>query len=99
MARQSAASAKSASSAVAKAPAKKKATTNKPQAQPAGPLVRPEGRTKFTLYNLLGQPRAYYVVDAQELKRPPVDPKAKQVAHSILVVDRSGSMSGSMKDL
>jgi Mg-chelatase subunit ChlD len=96
MARQSATSAKPATSAVAK---KKAAPTNKPQAQPAGPLARPEGRTKFTLYNLLGQPRAYYVVDAEELKRPPVDPKAKQLAHSIIVVDRSGSMYGSINDL
>ncbi len=106
MARQRAASANPASpatgktSAVAKAPASKRAAaTNKPQAQPAGPLVRPASRTKFTLYNLLGQPRAYYVVQAQDLPRPPADPKAKQLAHSIIVVDRSGSMYGSMKDL
>ena len=80
---------------------KPKKTTALPKTQlaPSGALVRPEGRTKFTLYNLLGEPKAYYVVDRNELERPPVDPKAKSLAHSIIVVDRSGSMSGAMSDL
>lgn len=84
--------------AVAKAPAKKKATPAT-KAAPAGALASPDGRSKFTLFNLLGQPRAYYVVEKEPLERPKVDPKAKTVAHSILVVDRSGSMSGAMKEL
>jgi hypothetical protein len=45
---------------------------------------------------LLGQPRAYYLVDPIDLPRPPADTKAKSVAHSIIVVDRSGSMYGAM---
>lgn len=78
---------------------KKTAAIPKTQLAPTGALVRPEGRTKFTLYNLLGEPKAFYVVDRNELERPPVDPKAKSLAHSIIVVDRSGSMSGAMSDL
>ncbi len=78
---------------------KKTAAIPKTQLAPTGALVRPEGRTKFTLYNLLGEPKAFYVVDRNELERPPVDPKAKSLAHSIIVVDRSGSMSSAMSDL
>ncbi len=86
------------STAVAKAPAKK-AAAPATKAAPAGALASPDGRTKFTLFNLLGQPRAYYVVEKEPLARPKADPKAKTVAHSILVVDRSGSMYGAMKEL
>ena len=65
----------------------------------AGSLPAPDGRTKFTLFNLLGEPRAYYVSDRVPLARPKVDPKAKTIAHSIIVVDRSGSMYGQMRDV
>lgn len=69
-----------------------------PALAPAGPLARSTTRTKFTLFNLLGQPRAYYLVEPAEVPRPPVDPKKKTVAHSIIVVDRSGSMYSAMAD-
>ncbi|MDB5309223.1 MAG: von Willebrand factor type domain protein [Gemmataceae bacterium] len=77
---------------------KKKAAGNVPELAPAAPLARPTTRTKFTLFNLLGQPRAYYLVEPMDLPRPPADPKAKAVAHSIIVVDRSGSMYSAMAD-
>lgn len=102
MARQrtSSTSATPAKTAVAKpATPRKRIATPQTQAAPAGPLARPEARSKFTLFNLLGEPRAYYVVEAKDLERPPVDPKSKTVAHSIIVVDRSGSMTWSMPEL
>ena len=77
---------------------RKKAETGVPGLAPVGPLARPTTRTKFTLFNLLGQPRAYYLVEPIDLPRPPVDTKAKSVAHSIIVVDRSGSMYSAMSD-
>lgn len=83
--------------AVAKAPTTrgKKATLS---ADPGGTplLVRPTGPTKFTLFNLLGEPRAYYLVEPKELDRGAPDPARKTVAHSVIVVDRSGSMYGAM---
>jgi Mg-chelatase subunit ChlD len=85
--------------AVAKAPAARgKKATITPEAGPAPLLVRPTGPTKFTLFNLLGEPRAYYLVEPKPLDRPPPDPKRKTVAHSVIVVDRSGSMYGAMAD-
>jgi Mg-chelatase subunit ChlD len=85
---------------VAKAggPARKKAGAGAPATAPAGPPARPTTRTKFTLFNLLGRPRAYYLVEPAEVPRPPADPKQKTVAHSIIVVDRSGSMVTAMAD-
>jgi Mg-chelatase subunit ChlD len=81
--------------AAPKAPAKpraKKAAPGAPDAAPAGAaLARPSPRSKFTLFNLLGKPRAYYLVEPADLPREPASTK-KAVAHSIMVVDRSGSM-------
>jgi hypothetical protein len=85
--------------AVAKAPATRIPAAPKVKLLAAGSLPAPEGRTKFTLFNLLGEPRAYYVVDRVPLARPKVDPKAKTIAHSIIVVDRSGSMYGQMREV
>lgn len=95
--------------AAAKAPAKSKAVAKAPPARgkkasvsadigttPA--LVRPTEATKFTLFNLLGEPRAYYLVEPKPLDRPAPDPKKKTVAHSVIVVDRSGSMYSAMAD-
>lgn len=98
-----------AKSVSARSPAKKATTrsvarppTSRPRKQarvsPAGPLARPTARTKFTLYTLLGKPRAYYLVEPVDLPRPPADRKKKAVAHSILVVDRSGSMAAAMPE-
>jgi Mg-chelatase subunit ChlD len=85
----------------AKAPAKPKsrttATPGTPQLAPATPLARSSTRSRFTLFNLLGKPRAYYLVEPTELSREPAKSK-KAVAHSIIVVDRSGSMYGAIAD-
>src|SRR4051794_30845911 len=85
---------------VAKAPTSRprKKAAGTPALAPSGPLARPTTKTKFTLFNLLGQPRAYYLAEPVALPRPPADPKRKAVAHSIIVVDRSGSMSSAMAD-
>ncbi|HVL15570.1 MAG TPA: vWA domain-containing protein, partial [Gemmata sp.] len=78
-----------------KTPAKPKTRTTKtpgtPQPSPAAPLARPSTRSKFTLYNLLGKPRGYYLVEPVEVPREP-SKKKQAVAHSVIVVDRSGSM-------
>src|SRR4051812_36486380 len=85
-------------STTAKAPAKprtpkKSATPGTPDLAPAAALARPAERSKFTLYNLLGKPRAYYLVETAELPREASKTAKKGVAHSIIVVDRSGSMT------
>ncbi len=49
-------------------------------------------RTKFTLYNLAGKEKAYYLVDKVNIEQKPVDNPQKAVAHSIIIIDRSGSM-------
>ena len=85
--------------AVSQAPATRKPVAPKVKLVAAGALTVPEGKSKFTLFNLLGQPRAFYIAERVELERPKVDPKAKTVAHSIIVVDRSGSMYGQMKEV
>jgi Mg-chelatase subunit ChlD len=80
--------------AAAKPAAKKpaaKVTPGTPALAQSAALARTTGRSKFTLFNLLGQPRAYYLVEPQELPRD-TKSKAKSVAHSVIVVDRSGSM-------
>src|SRR5262245_5133156 len=81
----------------AKPKTRKTAVTGTPALAPAGMLPRSATRTKFTLYNLLGKPRAYYLVEPDELSRPPADKKSKAVAHSIIIVDRSGSMYGEIE--
>lgn len=49
-------------------------------------------RTKFTLYNFAGNEKGYYLVDRIPLERKPGDIPEKSVAHSIIIIDRSGSM-------
>src|SRR5262245_30148204 len=71
---------------------KAKVTPGTPALAPATALPRSTTRSKFTLYNLLGQPRAYYLVEPEELPRDAKKGTGKSVAHSIIVVDRSGSM-------
>jgi hypothetical protein len=71
---------------------KTKITPGTPALAQAAPLARTTERSKFTLYNLLGQPRAYYLVEPKELPREAAKSNAKSVAHSVIVVDRSGSM-------
>ncbi|HEY1192257.1 MAG TPA: vWA domain-containing protein [Gemmata sp.] len=72
--------------------ASKKATPGAPALAPAAELARVSTRSKFTLFNLLGQPRAYYLVEPQELERDEGAGDTKSVAHTVIVVDRSGSM-------
>jgi Mg-chelatase subunit ChlD len=49
-------------------------------------------RTKFTIYNCAGIAKEFYLVDRVKLERQPGDIPEKSVAHSIIVIDRSGSM-------
>jgi len=83
--------AKTTTKAPAKPKGKKAGTPGTPELAPAAPLARPSTRSKFTLFNLLGKPRGYYLVEPAQLPREPASNK-KSVAHSIIVVDRSGSM-------
>jgi hypothetical protein len=85
--------------AVTVAAATKKPAKPKVKLASGKPLQTPPDKSKFTLFNLLGQPRAYYLADRVVLERPPIDPNAKTIAHSIIVVDRSGSMYGQMRDV
>src|SRR5688572_7232764 len=78
------------------APRRRKAAA--PGGGPARAAVRPTSRCKFTLFNRLGQPRSYYLVEPMDLPRPPHDPKKKTVAHSVIVVDRSGAMYGAIEE-
>ena len=86
---------KTADPAAKRPAARKKATTEAAppaQPQPADGLARRDDPTKFVLYNLQGEARAYYLAEPHELT-PPAEPVgAKSVAHTILVIDRSGSM-------
>lgn len=53
--------------------------------------LSPNNRTKFTLYNLAGKEKAYYLVDQVNLQ---INANISDtVAHSIIIIDRSGSMS------
>src|SRR4051812_211196 len=56
-------------------------------------------KTKFTLYNLAGKEKAYYLVDRVNLAINPDDIPKKTVAHSIIVIDRSGSMYADIEKL
>ena len=56
-------------------------------------------RTKFTLYNFAGNAKAFYLVDRINLERKPGDIPEKSVAHSIIIIDRSGSMYYDLKPL
>jgi Mg-chelatase subunit ChlD len=57
--------------------------------------VTPVPTTRFVLYNLAGEPKAYYRVDRQRLSEKQGNSKSEAVeaiAHSIIAIDRSGSM-------
>ncbi|MEG3843140.1 VWA domain-containing protein [Microcoleus sp. herbarium14] len=56
-------------------------------------------RTKFTLYNFAGNEKAFYLVDRTNLERKPGDIPEKSIAHSIIIIDRSGSMYSDLKPL
>jgi hypothetical protein len=56
-------------------------------------------RTKFTLYNFAGSEKAYYFVDRINLERKPGEGPEKSVSHSIIIIDRSGSMYSDLAPL
>jgi Mg-chelatase subunit ChlD len=73
--------------------------TTRPRPTSAGPVLRTEAKSKFTLYNLLGKERAWYRVDRHDLARPAEPVSEKSVAHGIIIIDRSGSMTPYIEDL
>jgi Mg-chelatase subunit ChlD len=56
-------------------------------------------RGKFTIYNLAGEEKAYYLVDRLNLEILQGSISKKSVAHSIIVIDRSASMSDDIQAL
>lgn len=83
-----------------RAPAKSKepaAGSDAPKTPLAG--LRTDTRSKFVLYNLLGKERAFYQVDRIEIEKPSKPPKEKSLAHSVIIIDRSGSMYSYLEDL
>jgi Mg-chelatase subunit ChlD len=68
-----------------------------PKKTPAPSSPAPPTRCKFILYDLRGKPRAHYLVERHEVERP--KKPGKTVAHSILLIDRSGSMADHIEDL
>jgi hypothetical protein len=56
-------------------------------------------RLKFTIYNLAGEEKAYYLVDRLNLEILQGNISKKSVAHSIIIIDRSGSMSDDIQGL
>lgn len=55
--------------------------------------------TKFTLYNYAGQIKSYYLVDKKPLKFGVDNLGKSPLAHSIIIIDRSGSMYGEIEQL
>jgi hypothetical protein len=70
-----------------------------PQPLPIPSSADSEVRTKFTLYNLLGEERAYYLVDRFDVERPEPRSAEQAIAHSIVIIDRSGSMEPHIGEL
>ena len=69
------------------------------QAKSSSSQAASNTRTKFTLYNFAGNAKAFYLVDRINLERKPGDLPEKSVAHSIIIIDRSGSMYYDLKPL
>jgi len=55
--------------------------------------------TKFTLYNYDGEAKKYYLVDSKPFIYQPENLGKATVAHSIIILDRSGSMYGEIEKL
>ncbi|WP_016949825.1 vWA domain-containing protein [Anabaena sp. PCC 7108] len=56
-------------------------------------------KSKFTVYNLAGNEKAFYLTEKINLEiKPDAIPK-KIIAHSIIIIDRSGSMYGAIEAL
>jgi Mg-chelatase subunit ChlD len=81
-------------------PAKKTraAVTKSPKPKKEAAPAAQEARTRFTLYNLLGKERAYYLVERSELPRSG-DATEHSTAHHIVIIDRSGSMYSNLPPL
>ncbi|MBD2776717.1 vWA domain-containing protein [Iningainema tapete] len=71
--------------------AKKAAKKNVVQLQHTNKKSTSNNRTKFTLYNFAGKEKAFYLVDRINVETSKNDIKGT-VAHSIIIIDRSGSM-------
>ncbi len=56
-------------------------------------------RKKFVLYNFAGKEKAYYLVDAKPLEKIDNNISKEIVAHNIIIIDRSGSMSREIEAL
>jgi Mg-chelatase subunit ChlD len=86
-----------------KAPTRRKGavtpTTGGAQPATAPGTISTDARSKFVLYNLLGKERAYYRVERTNLEPPEKEVSDKAVAHSIIIIDRSGSMTPYLEDL
>jgi Mg-chelatase subunit ChlD len=87
------------SKATPSAPPAPSPDTDVPRGAGTGPALRTDERSRFVLYNLLGKERAYYQVRRFDLQRPAEPVSEKSVAHSILIIDRSGSMYSWLEDL
>ncbi|HLW67745.1 MAG TPA: VWA domain-containing protein [Gemmataceae bacterium] len=61
------------------------------------PADAPLRRTRFTLYNFLAQERGWYLVEPAPVPLPA--PPERTVAHSIIIIDRSGSMRRSIEEM
>lgn len=65
---------------------------NRAKSKNSSSKIASNTRSKFTLYNFKGEEKAYYLVDRINLERSPDNIPEKSVAHSIIIIDRSGSM-------
>src|SRR3954447_13337517 len=70
-----------------------------PRYAETGPALRSDERSRFVLYSLLCKERAYYDVRRFDLQPPAERVSDKTVAPSVIVIDRSGSMSGWIEEL
>src|SRR5262245_55641880 len=91
--------AKAPGKSVSKAPPKASRGTATPQPQGVTTTPAVATRVKFTLFNFLAQERAYYVVDRVPRERAAEDVPEKSLAHSIVIIDRSGSMYRDLEPL
>lgn len=99
MARKRTTTTSKASATPAKTVAASPAVTTRAAGTRTATPLRTDVRSRFTLFDQLGKERAYYLVDRLSLERPAQPAEAKTIAHSILVIDRSGSMSPWIADL
>ncbi|NET70024.1 MAG: VWA domain-containing protein [Sphaerospermopsis sp. SIO1G2] len=56
-------------------------------------------KTKFAVYNLAGKEKAFYLTEKVKVEIKPDTIPQKMVAHSIIIIDRSGSMYYDLDEL